>query len=129
MPVTYRIDTASGIIRTQCIGFVTVEDVVQHFQDLVSDPGCPRELDVLLDLSEMTSAPTTAKLRIAAEAARGVGDRVRFGAVAILVSTDALHGSSMIFEVLAARSFQITRIFRDRAEAEAFLARQRSSRG
>ena len=129
MPVTYDIDRSSGIIRTRCVGVVTVEDVVSHFEELVRDPECPRHLDVLLDLSEMTSSPTSAKLRTAAEAVRGVRDRVQFGACAILVSTDALHGSAMIFEVLAARSFQISRIFRERSEAEAFLARQRSGRG
>src|SRR5262249_30244545 len=103
--------------------------VAGHFEELVRDPECPRHLDVLLDLTETTSSPTTAQLRTAAEAVLGVRERVQFGACAILVSTDALHGAAMIWEVLAARSFQISRIFRERSEAEGSLARQRSGRG
>ena len=124
MPVTYAID--HGIIRTKCQGFVTLENVLEHFQDLTNDPGCPRQLDVLLDLSETTAVPSSTELRVVADDIRRIRERVQFGACAILVSSDALHGTAMIFEVFAARSFRTSRIFRDAAEAEAWLAAERS---
>ena len=127
MPVTYEIDKAAGIIRTKCAGFVTLSDVKEHFQTLERDPDCPRQLDVLLDFSEMTSFPATEQLKAASEEISRVRDRVRFGAGAILVSTDAHYGNAMVFEVLSARAFRVTRIFRDLSEAEAWLAQQRTA--
>ena len=63
MAVTYQIDKAGRIIRTRCIGLVTLEEVIDHFRVLARDPDCPDYLDVLLDLSEQTSVPTKENLR------------------------------------------------------------------
>jgi hypothetical protein len=59
VPVTYEIDKARGIIRTRCAGFVTMFDVLGHFRELSEDPECPKQLDVVLDLREITSLPTS----------------------------------------------------------------------
>lgn len=126
MPVTYAIDRARGIIRTSCTGYVTADDVAEHFETLVRDPDCPHVLDVLLDLTETMSVPSSAKLRVVAEDIRRIRERVQFGACAIVVATDALHGALMVFEVMAARSFRTTKIFRDVGEAAAWLAAERS---
>ena len=52
--------------------------------------------------------------------------RVRFGICAILVGSDAVFGTAMVFEVAAARNFRVTKVFRDAGEAEAWLAEQRN---
>jgi hypothetical protein len=71
--------------------------------------------------------PGTEQLKAVSEEISRLRDRVRFGAGAIVVSTDAFFGNAMVFEVLAARSFRVTKIFRSLEEAEAWLAAQRSA--
>ena len=53
-------------------------------------------------------------------------DNVRFGACAIVVGSDAWFGTAQVFEVLAARNFAATKIFREVGAAETWLEDQRS---
>jgi len=78
MTVTYRIDQAKRRIHTRCIGAVTLDEVLQHFADLVRDPDCPARLDVLLDLSEITSLPTSSQLTAVTTEVARVRPRVQF---------------------------------------------------
>ena len=126
MPVTYSIDKAQRIIRTKCAGFVTLDQVVDHFRMLEQDPVCPGKLDVLLDLSETTSLPESTQLKLVSEEIGRVRTRVQFGACAIVANRDALFGMARMFEVFAAERFRATRVFRTHGEAEAWLASQRS---
>jgi len=123
MPVVYEIDQTRNTIHTSCIGDVTLYEVVEHFHTLEEDPACPKHLDVLLNLSEQESVPSSSQLRIVSEEIARVRSRVEFGACAIVVGSDALFGAAMVFEVLAARGFRVTKIFRDRDAALSWLER------
>lgn len=123
MPVVYEIDQTRNTIYTNCIGDVTLYEVVEHFHTLEEDPDCPKHLDVLLNLSDQASVPSSSQLRIVSEEISRVKGRVQFGACAIVVNSDALFGAAMIFEVLAARGFRVTKIFRDRDAALSWLQR------
>ena len=125
MPVVYEIDQSRNTIHTSCIGDVTLYEVVEHFHSLEEDPACPSHLDVLLNLSEQESVPSSSQLRIVSEEIARVKGRVQFGACAIVVRNDALFGAAMVFEVLAARGFRVTKIFRDRDAAQSWLERVR----
>jgi hypothetical protein len=127
MPVLYQIDKRNKVIRTKCVGNVTLPEVIHHFHTLEHDPDCPDRLDVLLDLREMTSLPSDDQLRGVSEEIRRVRDRVTFGACAIVAASDAIFGTAKIFEVFAARGFRATRVVRGPSEAEAWLAEQRAS--
>ena len=121
MSVTYQIDQAKHRIHTRCLGAVTLDEVVQHFADLMRDPDCPARLDVLLDLSEMTSLPTSAKLiGVTTEVAR-VRPRVEFDGCAIIATQDALFGMARMFEVFAENYFGATRVFRTMDEGISWL--------
>ena len=122
MPVIYKIDTAKQTIRTQCVGDITVDDVLGHFRKLEMDPECPPCLDVLLDLTQTDSVPQSGNLRDVVGAIAQVRHRVHFGACAIVASTDAMFGMLRMFEVYAEQYFRITRVFRDLPDAEAWLA-------
>jgi hypothetical protein len=124
MPITYQIDTAEGIIRTKCIGDVTLDEVIGHFQQLACHPDCPDHLDVLLDLSKETTTPKSQELRVVTSAIGGVRSRVQFGACAIVARRDALFGMLRMFEVFAEELFRKTRIFSSTSEAETWLAVQ-----
>ena len=124
MPVTYKIDKAAGIIRTKCTGPVTIEEVIEHFHVLERDPECPSRLDVLLDLSEETSVPTSGNLRDVTREIRRIRDTVEFGNCAIVACTDVVYGMLRMFQVFAEEYFRESYVFRTVREAEAWLVSQ-----
>jgi len=129
MPVFYEIDKAEHLIRTRCVGQVTLHEVLEHFRDLEQDADCPSYLDVMLDLTGQQTVPTSAQLQSVTDQIRRVRGTVQFGICAIVTGSDAMYGSAMVFEVLAARNFKVTKVFPQRADAENWLAWQRSIAG
>jgi hypothetical protein len=121
MPVTYVIDSSRKLIRTKCAGDVTLAEVIDHFRQLVRDPECPEYLDVLLDLSEETSLPSTSELVAVAYEIRRVRQKVRFGMCAVVAQRDALYGMLRVFEVVAQDYFGAIHVFRTHEEAETWL--------
>lgn len=127
MAVTYEIDRRERVIRTRCVGDVSLEEVLGHFRALEADPGCPDALDVVLDLTEIESKPDAGDLRqVAGEMAR-VRDRVRFGACAIVVGSEVIFGASRMYVSVAGECFREAQVFRTGAEAEKWLALHRSA--
>jgi hypothetical protein len=125
MPVTYKIDIKERLICTQCVGLVTLAEVVDHFQELGRDPNCAGHLDVLLDLSETNTVPKTAEIQaIPYEIAR-IREKVRFQACAIVALRDPLFGMLRMFEVMAQQYFRVIHVFRSMAEAEEWLVSER----
>ena len=125
MPVTYAIDMQERVIRTQCMGMVTLAEVVEHFRELELDPVCVGSLDVLLDLSETNSVPEARQIQAISFEIGRIRDKVRFGACGIVATTDALFGMLRMFEVVAERFFRVIHVFRSRAEAETWLVSER----
>jgi hypothetical protein len=128
MPVTYRIDAEGKTIRTKCSGLVTLQQVIEHFQMLKKDPACAGLLDVVLDVSEAESPPESGQLGSIKEELSGIGDQVQFGVCAIVAGRDVMYGMMRVFEVYASPYFRAIRVFRESAEAEAWLASQRVAR-
>ncbi len=121
MPVVYQIDHANRRIHTRCIGPVTLLEVLQHFGDLVRDPESPEWMDVLLDLSEMTSLPTSGQLSAVATEIARVSPRVQFHNCAVIAPDDALFGMSRVFGVLSENYFAATQVFRTTDEGTKWL--------
>jgi hypothetical protein len=121
MTVTYQIDQARRRIHTRCVGAVTLDEVLQHFADLVRDPDCPARLDVLLDLSEITSLPTSSQLTAVTTEVARVRPHVQFDGCAIIATQDALFGMARMFEVFAESYFGATRVFRTVGEGTRWL--------
>lgn len=121
MAVTYQIDRAKQRVHTRCIGAVSLDEVLEHFAVLSGDPECPDQLDVLLDLTEMTSLPTSAQLnRVSTEIGR-VRPRIRFRNCAIIASSEVLYGMARMFEVFAEEYFLASRVFRTMPEGTEWL--------
>lgn len=121
MPVTYKIYPAKKLIRTMCIGDVSPEEVRDHFRDLQRDPHRPDRLNVLLDLTEATSLPETQDLRDVSFQLKELRRSVQFDACAIVTADDALFGMMRMFEVFASDYFVVSQVFREIADAEAWL--------
>ena len=121
VPVNYKIDLHRNLIRTVCSGDVNPKEVNDHFRDLASNPNRPDRLNVLLDLTQMTSIPETDQVRDASYELRSHPE-LRFNACAIVAGRDHLFGMMRMFQVFAEDSFKITQAFRTVAEAETWLA-------
>ncbi len=128
MPVTYQVDRESALIHTRCTDDVTFQEVLAHFRQLDSDRSVPAGVDVLLDLSEMESLPETDQLRTVADRLERLRPRVKWGAFAIVASRDSLFGMVRVFQVFADGLFADSAVFRDRNEAQLWLASVRSAR-
>lgn len=124
MPVTYTIDAERRRIATRCGDFTTLREVLSHFDELELDPDCPRDAEVLLDLTEMTAPPNLDQMRSAAARASDAARRIRFGSCAILVGNEAMFGMARVFEAFADGSFPRISVFRSRDAAEEWLETQ-----
>ncbi len=124
MPVCYSIDAGSRLIRTTGTGQVTLDEVLRHFDELAADPQAEGLLDVLLDLTECSSLPTSEQLRSVAARIGQLGGRLRFGRCAIVADRDALFGMIRMFAVFVEDLFGAVHVVRTRAEAEVWLGGQ-----
>lgn len=128
MPVHHEIDRQRSLIRTNCTGAVTLDEVSQHFRAVEAEPDLPNPLDVLLDLSAITAVPDARQVQlIAAEIGRLLA-KVQWGNCAIVATRDLVFGVSRVLEVRTEDSFTASQVFRDRAAAEEWLASERARR-
>jgi hypothetical protein len=125
MPITYRF-SPEGFVRTECVGDITMPEVHAHFRALEADPATPAQLNVLLDMSRMTSLPESDQLQAIVGDIRRLEPKVSWGACAIVATSDALFGMSRMFEVFAERQFSRTRVFREPEKALRWLAEGRA---
>lgn len=122
VPIRYEIDPHKKLIRTACVGSVNPDEIREHFRDLASNPDRPDRLNVLLDLTEMTSLPGTHQVRAANSELSWHRGSLQFNACAIVTGNDALFGMMRMFLTFAEDSFSVTQVFRNKAEAELWLA-------
>jgi SpoIIAA-like len=122
VPIEYKIDVPLALIMTRCVGHITVGDVLGHFRELARVwPNIDR-LDVLLDLTELTSLPTVIELeKVATEIDTQIGPH-RFGRCAVVTDRDLVRDSMHMFEVLVNRFFEEIRVFRTLEGAVEWLA-------
>ena len=120
MPITYEIDLARGRVVTICFGVVRLQEVMAHFDALQADGNRPQRLDVLLDLTKLTSPPEAPQIRAVADRVALVNELV-FGTCAIVADREVVFGMARMFEVFARGHFAAIRIFRQRAEAVEWL--------
>jgi hypothetical protein len=126
MPIHHQIDRERGLVRTTCSGLVGLSEVLRHFANLEQERDLPDPLDVLLDLSAVTSPPDGGQIqRVAGEIRRLLG-KVSWGSCAIVAPSDLVFGVSRILEVRAEESFVSIQVFRELAAADAWLASERS---
>jgi len=122
MAVTYKIDSSRKLIYTTCTNPLTSAEVILHFRTLKEDPACTGHLDVLLDLSETDSLPENNQLAAVGAEIADLRAKVQFGRCAIVATRDAMFGMMRVFEVITSQYFRSIRVFRDRKEADVWLA-------
>jgi len=129
MPVTYSIDSTRQLIRTTCTRPLTFLQVLNHFRELKEDPACSGRLDVLLDVSDADLVPESHQIGAVGAAVNSIRDKVQFGFCAVVAGRDAMFGMMRVFEVRAGDHFDAVHVFRETAEAEIWLASQKTGTG
>lgn len=128
MPISYEIDRQRSLVCTRCIGATTLDEVLAHFKELRADPELPDRVNVLLDLTAISSAPEREQLRAVVAEMKDVGQTLRWGVIAVVARTDLMYGMSRILGVFIEDSFSNTGVFRQMGEAERWLDAQLGSR-
>jgi len=122
MPIRMIIDKTTGLIRTTASGRVTGEDLVAYYHRLRSHPDFRSNLSEIFDLTDVTAAEVGAddvrRLSSVTEEFTHRGVTVK---VAIVAPRDLEFGLSRMYEMLQSQSKNDVRVFRDRAEAEAWI--------
>jgi len=121
MTIHYRIDASSNRITTRVFGEVTIDEVLQHFDELLADSSYEPDLDVLLDLADCKNLLDADQIRTAAARVTADPSTLRFGRLAIVVASEALFGTLRMFHSFSESAFLEAQIFRDRDEALQWL--------
>jgi hypothetical protein len=118
MPTEHVIDASRGLVRSRAWGELSSNDLVAHYASLAADPAFQRHFQQLGDLRDVVSFTVDSRV-IAAEAATPLfAPNVRR---ALVANTDVGYGLARMFAAYAEGAAQHVRVFRDIAEAEAWL--------
>jgi hypothetical protein len=126
MSISYEIDPRSGVVRLQFRSEATFTRTIEVLHALANDPRLPETLDMLVDLRESPPLPDSAQLRTIVSELGRLGPELRLGACALVASSDSHYGMSRMFAVYAERAFAAVQVFREPAEAEAWLSANRA---
>ena len=119
MPLTFRVDPASGRLFTVAVGKVTLEDVRTHVLHEREEGHLERE--EIIDGTGAEPAFTPADVRTIVTMLRALAESTRLGPTAVLVASDYAFGMVRMIEILLGDVARV-RPFRELAEAEAWLA-------
>lgn len=125
--MTYQFDPATNLVRVTGVGPVTLQEVMAYFAELERDPALPRNFDLLLDFSAVTTLPQQDELWAVVGEMKRIRDVRVFGACAILVANEALYGMMRMFEAFSEAFFRSVRTFRKEADAQAWLSSERAN--
>lgn len=121
VPVTYTVNEARGLVITTIREGFTYSDIVATFAALRSDPQIRPEFNRLA-VYEATHVPfTSAEVRSMVEAAAHV-PHTASTRVAVVVRCDVMYGMMRMYELYGDGLGIQVRVFRDRAEADEWLA-------
>jgi hypothetical protein len=121
MTIQYQIDASSNRITTRVFGEVTIDEVLQHLDEVSADSGFEPDLDLLLDLIDCKTLLDADQIRTAAERMTADLSSFRFGRLAIVVVSDAIFGMTRMFHAFSEAAFSDAQIFRDRDQALQWL--------
>lgn len=120
MPASYRIDKQHRLIVSTASGVLTLDDMLQHQQQLLQDNDFDPSFSQLIDLDDVT------QVAVATDDVRRIAEKSVFvpGTRRALVAqkSDVAFGLSRMFETLRnLKGDQGVRVFRDREQALAWL--------
>ena len=126
MPIEVRLDLEHRWVVAEGHGTVSMEEMLRYQQDVWSRPDVAG-WDELVDMSDVREAiaPTAARMQELAARAVSMDHACGRSRLAIVAPQQEFFGLARMYEAyrgLAARSTKQVVVFRDRAEATAWLA-------
>lgn len=124
MPVTYSIDETAGIVRVECFGELTNQDILDCVARLYTDPARKPGMPSLVDccgIERMVVTPSGIQAAVMVKATM-VDPRQPPWAVAVIAPQDEVFWMARTYEVLREGSPEKVRVFRQPSEAEKWLA-------
>ena len=123
MPATYTIDAASDVVRVECFGVFTNQDLLDCLARLYNDPARRPGMPSLVDcrgIERMMVTPSGVQAAVMVEVTM-VDRRQPPWAVAVIAPEDEMFWMARTYEVLRAGSPESIRVFRQAREAERWL--------
>jgi hypothetical protein len=123
LPATYTIDAASDVVRVECFGVFTNQDMLDCLARLFTDPARRPGMPSLVDcrgVERMMVTPSGLQAAVMVEATM-VDRRQPPWAVAVIAPQDEVFWMARTYEVLRAGSPENVRVFRQHREAERWL--------
>jgi len=121
LPIAFDLDHEARMIRTRCVGDVTFDEVVAHFQELAGLAPLPRGIDVVLDPTAMESLPEGGQMQGVAFTVDQTQVTDAWGAWAVIADRDALYGMIRILRVFVEAIVPDFGVFRSEDEALSWL--------
>ena len=122
MPITYRIDARRSLVVTTISGHIHEAELRAHAAAAAADPAAQACMRTIVDISQWVEVAVDSK--VVAELAMTSGDVARAPGrqVAVIAPTDTAYGLSRVFQGFrSGANASEMRVFRNRAEAEAWL--------
>lgn len=130
MPATYAIDQHSAVVRVECFGVFTNQDMLDCMARLHNDqerkPGMPFLVDCR-SIERMLVTPAGVQAAVMVQATM-VDRREPPWAVAVIAPQDEVFWMARTYEVLRAGSPESVRVFRQPAAAERWVHSFRADR-
>src|SRR5262245_49861708 len=123
MPLTFVVDKAHGILRSQGTGVLTTSDLLQYFAETRAAPDYVPTMHRVMDLRGVTQLPSSEDIRSLATFARTKAP-VETARMAIIASSDLAFGVSMMFKAFVGYGERLI-VVRDEAEAVDWLTKGR----
>jgi hypothetical protein len=118
MPISYVIDAHRALVTTRCCGAVTDQEVLDHNQNLRTDPEFDSGYRQLVDMTGITELRISTNLINATAIDQFFEPGTRR---AIVASSDAVFGMARMFALRAENVGQTIEVFRQSATAEEWL--------
>ena len=121
MPVEYKVDHASSLVRLELTDPLSEDHVAETVQRLRADPDLRPGLNILSDHSGLKFVATTELAKSIPQLLSGLTELLGPFRCALVVPNDASYGMGRMAEAFSARIRSELRPFRSVAEAEAWL--------
>jgi hypothetical protein len=118
MPATYTIDADRKLVVTRIWGAPTEDEIFDHGESLRNDPRFRPDFRQLVDMSELT------EIRVGSGMIRQRSRDQFFSPGArraVVANSEAAFGMARMYALASENSGQTIHVFRDMAEAEAWL--------
>lgn len=122
MPITYRIDTARGLVLTTATGVLTDDELLEHKRALAADPAFAPGMRQLSDVRAVEQLAVTSEgVRLMVALDRDQADQLGDYRLAIVTGADVVFGTARMYQTMTDDQLNHVQIFRDMDDARAWL--------